>query len=160
MQDREGTVGLHVHANDGTSSVLARPQSSRRYFASQDQVTATVPVAALTLDTLARRAGLARIDLLKLDTQGNELAVLRGAPDLLTRATHIVVEVSFVELYKGRVVDVAADSLIIEASGTEEEIDALVALVGGFGIRELVRTGAVAMARGTAVTEVDGGSRS
>ena len=68
--------------------------------------------------------------------------------------------IRIVELYKGRVVDVAADSLIIEATGTEEEIDALVALVGGFGIRELVRTGAVAMARGTAVTEVEGGNRS
>jgi acetolactate synthase-1/3 small subunit len=61
-----------------------------------------------------------------------------------------------VELYKGRVVDVGADSLIIEATGTEDEIDALVALVGGFGIREMVRTGSIVMVRGTATVGVDG----
>jgi acetolactate synthase-1/3 small subunit len=60
-----------------------------------------------------------------------------------------------VELYKGRVVDVAADSLIVEATGTEEEIDALVALVGGFGIREMVRTGSIVMVRGTATVAGD-----
>ena len=37
--------------------------------------------------------------------------------------------VKIVELYKGRVVDLAADSVIVEATGTEAEVDALVALV-------------------------------
>jgi acetolactate synthase-1/3 small subunit len=60
-----------------------------------------------------------------------------------------------VELYKGRVVDVAADSVIVEATGTEEEIDALVALVGGFGIREMVRTGSIVMVRGSATSGGD-----
>jgi acetolactate synthase-1/3 small subunit len=60
-----------------------------------------------------------------------------------------------VELYKGRVVDVGADSLIIEATGTEDEIDALVALVGGFGIREMVRTGSIVMVRGAATAGAD-----
>ena len=49
------------------------------------------------------------------------------------------------ELYKGRVLDVAPDALIVEYGGTEQEVDALIALLGGFGIRELVRTGVVAM---------------
>ena len=46
-------------------------------------------------------------------------------------------------------VDLAADSLIVEVTGTEAEIDALVALLRGFGIKELVRTGTVVMARGS-----------
>ena len=54
-----------------------------------------------------------------------------------------------VELYKGRVLDVSADALVVEHSGTEQEIDSLIALMGGFGIKELVRTGAVAMSRGS-----------
>jgi acetolactate synthase-1/3 small subunit len=53
-----------------------------------------------------------------------------------------------VELYRGRIVDDATDSVVVEATGTEEEIDALVAVVGGFGIKELVRTGSIAMTRG------------
>ncbi len=54
-----------------------------------------------------------------------------------------------VELYKGRVLDVGADAIVVEYSGTEQEIDALLALLEGFGIRELVRTGVVAMSRGS-----------
>lgn len=65
-----------------------------------------------------------------------------------------------IELYKGRVIDVAPDSLIVEHSGTEQEIDSLVALLAGFGIRELVRTGTVAMARGSGVVDVEGILRS
>jgi acetolactate synthase-1/3 small subunit len=61
--------------------------------------------------------------------------------------------VSIVELYKARVVDVAADSVIVESSGTADEIDALVALLGGFGIKEMVRTGSVVMLRGSRTVE-------
>ena len=45
--------------------------------------------------------------------------------------------------------DIAAESVIVEATGTEAEVDALVALLRGFGIKELVRTGTVVMARGS-----------
>jgi acetolactate synthase I/III small subunit len=60
-----------------------------------------------------------------------------------------------VELYKGRVLDVSADALVVEHSGTEQEIDSLIALMGGFGIKELVRTGAVAMNRGSNAIDID-----
>ena len=60
-----------------------------------------------------------------------------------------------VELYKGRVLDVSADALVVEHCGTEQEIDSLIALMGGFGIRELVRTGAVAMSRGSNAIDID-----
>jgi acetolactate synthase I/III small subunit len=59
-----------------------------------------------------------------------------------------------VELYKGRVLDVSGDALVVEHSGTEQEIDSLIALLGGFGIRELVRTGAVAMSRGSNAIDI------
>ncbi|MBM4409422.1 MAG: acetolactate synthase small subunit [Chloroflexi bacterium] len=57
------------------------------------------------------------------------------------------------ELYKARVVDLAADSLIVEGAGTEAEVDALVALLREFGIKELVRTGTVVMTRGSGSIE-------
>jgi acetolactate synthase I/III small subunit len=60
-----------------------------------------------------------------------------------------------VELYKGRVLDIAPDSLVVEYAGTEQEIDAVIALLGGFGIRELVRTGVVALGRGSATIDVE-----
>ena len=57
------------------------------------------------------------------------------------------------ELYNGRIVDIAPDSVIVEAMGTETEVDALVALLRGYGIKELVRTGAVVMLRGAGSIE-------
>ena len=58
-----------------------------------------------------------------------------------------------VELARGRVLDVAPEALIAEVSGSESEVDSFVGLVRGFGIRELVRTGAVVMARGSGSIE-------
>jgi len=56
--------------------------------------------------------------------------------------------ISIVEMYKARIVDMAPDSVIVETTGTESEVDALIALLRGYGIKELVRTGTVVMSRG------------
>ena len=61
--------------------------------------------------------------------------------------------IKIVELYKGSVVDVSTDAVIVEAHGTETEIDALVALLRSYGIKELVRTGATVMLRGATSIE-------
>ena len=58
-----------------------------------------------------------------------------------------------VELSQGRVVDAVGDSIIAEISGSEHDVDAFVALVRTYGIKELVRTGAVVMARGSGSIE-------
>lgn len=95
LQDHDGEVRLHIHANPGTSSVLPRPASARRYFARDDRVTASVPVRALALDSLAKEAGIDHIDLLKLDTQGAELSILRGARRLLAEGAIDVIYTEF-----------------------------------------------------------------
>jgi acetolactate synthase-1/3 small subunit len=53
-----------------------------------------------------------------------------------------------VDVFRARIVDVTNDSLIIEITGDESKIDGLVDVLRPFGIVEMVRTGAVAMARG------------
>lgn len=57
------------------------------------------------------------------------------------------------EMRKGAIVDISAESVIVEAHGTEAEIDALVALLRSYGIKELVRTGATVMLRGAGSIE-------
>ena len=52
------------------------------------------------------------------------------------------------DTFRGRVVDVAPDSLIVEATGTEDKIDGLLGVLQPYGVLEIVRTGRVAMARG------------
>ncbi|HEV8546882.1 MAG TPA: acetolactate synthase small subunit [Candidatus Limnocylindrales bacterium] len=95
------------------------------------------------------------IDVLKVQdvtseaTVDNELALVKIRATDSNRAEVL----KLVELSKGRVVDLAAESLIVEVTGTEAEIDTFVALVRTYGIKELVRTGAVVMARGSASIE-------
>ena len=56
--------------------------------------------------------------------------------------------IEIVSLFRGKVVDVSADSLILELTGTEEKIEALVELLQPYGVKELARTGVIAMPRG------------
>jgi acetolactate synthase-1/3 small subunit len=55
-----------------------------------------------------------------------------------------------VETFRARVVDVALKTLMIEVTGTDEKISGLVEVLRPYGIVEMVRTGRVAMARGSA----------
>lgn len=51
-------------------------------------------------------------------------------------------------IFRARIVDVANDSVIVEATGTEEKIEGMVELLRPLGIVEMVRTGQIAMTRG------------
>lgn len=53
-----------------------------------------------------------------------------------------------IRLFRGRVVDVSRGSVIVEMSGTEQKIEALIELLAPYGIKELARTGVIGMARG------------
>jgi acetolactate synthase I/III small subunit len=79
----------------------------------------------------------------------HELALIKVR---VTDANRVEV-IKIVELDKGSVVDVSTDAVIVEAHGTETEIDALVALLRSYGIKELVRTGATVMLRGATSIE-------
>jgi len=52
------------------------------------------------------------------------------------------------QLFRARIVDVATDAVIIEATGTREKLEALVRVLEPFGIREMVQSGMVAVGRG------------
>jgi acetolactate synthase-1/3 small subunit len=56
-----------------------------------------------------------------------------------------------VQVFRATVVDIAEDSLVIECTGNLEKIEALVEMLRPYGVLEVGRTGAVAMARGTRV---------
>ncbi len=51
-------------------------------------------------------------------------------------------------VYKSDVVDIGSDSVTIEVTGTREKIDSVMGVMRPFGIKEMVRTGIIAMARG------------
>ena len=90
------------------------------------------------------------IDVLKVQdvtdepTVQHELALVKVRATDRTRGELI----SIVEMYKARIVDMAAEAVIVETTGTESEVDALITVLRGYGIKEMVRTGAVVMSRG------------
>ena len=87
-----------------------------------------------------------------------ELALIKVAATKETRSA--IIEI--VDVFRAKIVDVAADSVVVEATGMEDKIDALVGMLTPYGLKELVRTGRVAMVRGAAPTvaaaSLDGGS--
>ncbi len=74
-----------------------------------------------------------------------ELLLVKVKTDAATRSQ--VLEV--VELFRARVVDVAADALTIEATGGADKLDALMRMLEPFGVKELVQSGMVAVGRGS-----------
>ena len=75
-----------------------------------------------------------------------ELALIKISTNNNRRAEVL----QLVDVYKGIVVDIAADSVTAEVTGPREKIDSVVGVMRPFGIKELVRTGVIAMTRGAA----------
>ncbi|MFA5709881.1 acetolactate synthase small subunit [Mycolicibacterium sp.] len=73
-----------------------------------------------------------------------ELALIKVRADAGTRSQ--VIEA--VNLFRAKVVDVSTESLTIEATGTQEKIGALLRVLEPYGIREIVQSGVVSLARG------------
>jgi acetolactate synthase-1/3 small subunit len=63
-----------------------------------------------------------------------------------------------ISIFRARIVDVAADSVIVEISGDPEKVDGLVELLRPRGIVEMVRTGKVAMTRGASARRAYAGA--
>jgi len=57
--------------------------------------------------------------------------------------------IEIANIFRGRIVDVARDSFIIEITGDKDKINAFIDLMRQYGIKELARTGVISMARGS-----------
>jgi FkbM family methyltransferase len=78
LSDREGHAEFFVSVspvNDGLSSLLASDAAVEHGVIRADH---SIRVPTLTFDAFAERAGLGRVDLLKVDVEGAEAMVLRG----------------------------------------------------------------------------------
>lgn len=73
-----------------------------------------------------------------------EMAVIKVSPPPEARAEVLRIT----EIFRGKIVDVGAKSFVIEVTGRSDKIEALVRLLEPLGLRDLIRTGPLAMARG------------
>ncbi|MEK7353359.1 MAG: acetolactate synthase small subunit [Chloroflexota bacterium] len=75
-----------------------------------------------------------------------ELALIKVKANSTTRSEIMQI----VDIFRANIVDVGVDSVTVEVTGDEDKIDSLYNLLRGFGIKELARTGRLAMTRGGA----------
>ena len=79
------------------------------------------------------------------DIISRELALIKVKATSSTRSE--IIEI--VDIFRASIVDVASDSVTIEVTGDEEKINSLFNLLRGFGIKEVARTGRIALSRGS-----------
>ena len=90
------------------------------------------------------------IDVIKVSELEEEDVVARELAMIKVRATpaNRGEIVQLIDIFRANIVDVSPQSLIIEVTGEEDKINALYNMLRPFGIRELMRTGRIAMSRG------------
>jgi acetolactate synthase-1/3 small subunit len=81
-----------------------------------------------------------------------EMALVKVKATTTTRSEIMQI----VDIFRANIVDVSMESLIIEVTGDEEKLDSLLNLLRTFEIKEVVRTGRIAMTRGSSTTSEAG----
>ncbi len=111
----DGTVEFQIAADDRLSGVLPPSDLGKRYYADAADVTRTVTVPMVRLDAWAKREGIGRVDLVKVDTQGFDLQVLRGCAELLPNVRAINCEFQFAQEYEGCSTFSQIDQFLVES---------------------------------------------
>jgi len=90
------------------------------------------------------------VDVVKVSDITSEKVITRELALIKVKATSSTRSevMQIVDIFRAKIVDVAADSVTVEVTGDDAKIDSLLNLLRGFGIRELSRTGRIALTRG------------
>jgi len=79
------------------------------------------------------------------DIVARELALIKVKATSASRSEVMQI----VDIFRANIVDVASDSVTVEVTGDEQKVNSLFNLLRGFGIKEIARTGCIAMTRGS-----------
>ena len=105
VAEQVGTARLYRTRFDQAHSLLPPRSDADEFLTVPDLLAPEAPetVETVTIDGFCRAQDLSRVDVLKVDAQGAELAILRGAEDLLRRRAVLLihVEVNFIPFYEG-----------------------------------------------------------
>ncbi len=86
-------------------------------------------------------------DITEEDIVARELALIKVKATASTRSEIIQI----VDIFRANIIDVASDSLTVEVTGDEDKVESLIELLRGFGIKEVTKTGRVALTRGSSL---------
>jgi len=85
------------------------------------------------------------IDITNEEMIARELALLKVKANASTRSE--ILEI--VDIFRAKILDVAADSVVVEVTGDRDKVNSLFDLLRNFGIKEMNRTGCIATTRGS-----------
>ncbi|HEY8350271.1 MAG TPA: acetolactate synthase small subunit [Clostridia bacterium] len=108
----------------------------------------TVEQVSKQLNKLIDVIKIKRLD--KHESISRELALIKVSANAATRSEIV----QLVEIFRAKIVDVSKSTLTIEASGSEDKVAALEDLLKPFGIKEVVRTGVIAIERGNRIIKI------
>ncbi len=114
------------------------------------RITVVVDVDALPLEQVTKQLNklvhvLKIVELENDSSVGRQLLLVKVRADAQTRSG--VLEV--VNLFRAHVVDVVTDTVVVEAVGTDAKLTALIGALEPYGIREIVKSGTIAIGRGS-----------
>ncbi len=105
FSDKAGKTSFFVNSEKSCNSLLPSESNKTKYVLGAEGAVATIDVNLMTIDQFCEKELISEINILKLDVEGAELMVLRGAFEMLSR--HLIgivyTEVMFVSHYKGGV---------------------------------------------------------
>jgi FkbM family methyltransferase len=96
VAEEEGQAEFHINQFTASSSLLPMNEESRKTWIGGEAlaVESTTMVPTIRLDTFMRLAGIEKVDYLKIDAQGMDLAVLRSVGSRLADVAKITIEVT------------------------------------------------------------------
>lgn len=143
-------AGLFSRRGFNIESLTVGPTENPAYA----RMTITVNASNFAIEQITKQLhkliNVIRItDLTEISFVDRELALIKVSSNASTRSEIIQIA----DLFRGRIVDVAEDTLIVEVTGDEGKINAIVHLLSKFGLKEVARTGRVALSRGARLDE-------
>ena len=139
-------AGMFARRNYNIHSLAVGPTDDERV----SRLTLVVGTEAVQLEQIIKQLNklVHVLKILELDPEEaveREMQLVKVTADPATRSQ--IIEIA--EVFRAKIVDVDHDSIIIEASGNPGKLEALVHLLEPYGIREMVRSGTIALSRGT-----------
>ena len=149
VEDKPGVLariaGLFSRRGFNIESLAVGPTE----VADISRMTIVVNVEDLPLEQVTKQLNklvnvLKIVELESSSSVQRELLLVKVRADVETRS-HVL---ETAQLFRAKVVDVAADAVTIEATGSSDKLEALLRVLEPFGVKELVQSGVVAVGRG------------
>lgn len=143
------TAGLFARRGFNIESLTVGPTEDEKYSRMTIVVEGDENVLEQISKQLYKLIEVIKVsDLTGVPHVNRELALIKVSADSKNRAEIVQI----VDIFRAKIIDIAKDTLIIEITGDEGKVTAILNLLEKFGIKELVRTGKVVLSRGEKAT--------